>query len=123
MRTHTRSLKTDSGFFWARPDDFVKDLLLGTIKVSVENALNEHEGLQTMVDYHSRYVTESNAGKMGYLSKALFPSGFTLKWMKLNQVLGICPMIVHMNWTAEQKDKKAHLQKYGLWFVGDEFVY
>ena len=83
-----------------------------------ENAIDQfvmNEMLQDMMKTYGWGVARP-------LDRFLYPTGLIFHLNRMNQKLGIVPMVVHMNWLVGNADKKVQLRNHGLWFVGEAFA-
>ena len=99
------------------PSPFVRNFLFKSVQLALNESVLDQTAMKWIIAANPTKETYDN---VGFLNKALFSSGYTLKWTKLNHRLNIFPLIVHMNWTGRERYKKNQLQNSGLWFIFDE---
>ena len=115
---------TDCGFWIARPTQLVKDLWNRTLEVSVKAAT---PGLE--VDQHAfNHVLDTERPTLKFsrhfrpMPRLLYPSGLFFHRLNLNDQSKIYPMVVHVNFLIGNVPKKATLQRYNMWYVGNVFA-
>lgn len=111
-------MDTDAGFIWARGSDASRSILQDGLTRAAKNGVMDQTGIQEAL----KNLSPEKQKLVGRLDALLFASGHTLELSKANYHLNIVPLMVHINWNFKQEFKKTQLQRYGLWFVGDEFV-
>jgi len=87
-------------------------------KVLAENAIDQF----VMNDVLKEMVKKYGWGVARPLDCFLYPTGLIFNRNRLNEKLGIVPMVVHMNYMIGNAEKKAQLKNQGLWFVGETFA-
>lgn len=103
----------NTGFFVARPTDLIKEVFSRTI---------QHIGRwgvdQLAFNYEIRTIMQVKYSKpFKGLDKLLYANGDVYFRKRLNEKLGIKPLIVHANYVEGSKKKMELLQRGNMWYL------
>jgi hypothetical protein len=104
----------NTGFFFAVPTPFVKNLFVELNNYIVKHNLNDQPSLQRLVEASYR-----NDKRIGVLDHLLFPTGYVYYMIKLNEKWKITPLMYHANYFMTVKEKLNSFRSEGFWYIDD----
>lgn len=107
----------NGGFLFLRPTprmDHILDRVMYWMKSGDKDLAYDQMALNHVVDKELKIKYSQHVHP---LDMSLYASGWTYKRNRMNERLGIQPMVVHFNWIAHTKNKIKYMKEQGMFYL------